>query len=149
MPGERPAHRDPERRLTRLLETHALLAEVSRQLGPALDLSSLVERVLTAMRDLVEFRGGTIQLVDDGEIYIAAADPPAGEELRRLRLPVGKGLSGRAVQTGETVYSPDLDSDPRIDRMVRGVGTNSEIRSYLAIPLICLGEVIGVLQVDL
>jgi len=148
MSGDRSAPRDAESRLTRLLDTHALLAQVSRELGPALDLASLVERVLGAMRGLVEFRGGTIQLIDGDDLYIAASDPPASAEVMHSRLPIGKGLSGRAAQTGETFYSPDLDSDPRVDRAVRSLGSNADIRSYLAIPLICLGEVIGVLQVD-
>ena len=145
----RPDHaRDPEHRLRRMLETNALLAQVAREIGPATDLEAVLSAVLRAMRDLVHFQGGSIQLVDGSEVHVAAAEPPVSDEVRAIRLPVGKGLSGRAVASGETIYSPDLDADDRVDQALRGLGSNSTIRSYLAVPLVCLGEVIGVLQVD-
>ncbi len=46
------------------------------------------------------------------------------------------------------IYSPDLDTDPRVDPELRRLGTNRPTKSYLAVPLVCLGRVIGVLQVD-
>jgi signal transduction histidine kinase len=46
------------------------------------------------------------------------------------------------------VYCPDLDSDPRVDQALRRLGSNAGMRSYLAVPLVCLGRVIGLLQID-
>jgi signal transduction histidine kinase len=140
--------RDAEQRLRRLLDTNALLARVARDIGPALDVDSVLHTVLRGMRDLVDFRGGSVHLVDGHEVCVAAADPPVSEEVAAIRLPVGKGLSGRVVATGEALYSPDLDADDRVDQSLRSRGSNAGMRSYLAVPLICLGEVIGALQVD-
>ena len=140
--------RDAEQRLRRLLDTNALLARVARDIGPALDVDSVLHTVLRGMRDLVEFRGGSVHLVDGNEVCVAAADPPVSEEVAAIRLPVGKGLSGRVVATGEALYSPDLDADDRVDQSLRTRGSNAGMRSYLAVPLVCLGEVIGALQVD-
>jgi K+-sensing histidine kinase KdpD len=138
-----------EERLERLLALHALLAAVAREIGPAVDLDHVLRTVLGAMRSLVEFRGGTIHLLDDdGMVYVAAADPPVSPEVRAARLPVGSGLSGRVIATGERVYSPDLDRDARVDTALRRLGSNAGMRSYLAVPLVCTGRVIGVLQVD-
>jgi signal transduction histidine kinase len=64
------------------------------------------------------------------------------------RLPVGHGLVGITVATGQPQYSPDLDGDHRIDPQLRQLGSNASMRSYLAVPLVCLGWVIGVLEVD-
>lgn len=137
-----------EERLQRLLELQSLLSGVARDVGAALELQPVLQTVLEAMRKLVTFRGGTIQLLDERGLYIAAADPPVSADVRAARLPVGKGLGGRVVSDGEPVYSPDLDADPRVDPKLRLAGSNAEMKSYLAVPLFVLGEVIGVVQVD-
>jgi len=140
---------DSDERLERLLALHTLLASVAREIGPALELEPVLRTVLGAMRSLVEFRGGTIHLVDDdGMVYVAAADPPVSPEVKAARLPVGSGLSGRVIVNGQTIYSPDLDGDERVDPALRRLGSNAGMRSYLAVPLVCVGRVIGVLQVD-
>ncbi|HZN14047.1 MAG TPA: GAF domain-containing protein, partial [Acidimicrobiales bacterium] len=137
-----------ETRLRRVLELQELLAEVSHKIGPARELAPVLRTVLDAMRSLVDFRGGSICLVDDRGVFVAAADEEISPEMAAARVPVGSGLAGRAVATGETVYSPDLDNDERVDPELRRLGTNRPTKSYLAVPLVCLGKVIGVLQVD-
>ncbi|HZQ29321.1 MAG TPA: GAF domain-containing protein [Acidimicrobiales bacterium] len=138
-----------EARLARLMDLHALLAGVARDIGPATDLGAVLTVVLRAMRSLVAFRGGTICLVDgENQVYVAASDPPVSPEVMAARLPVGSGLAGRVIATGQTVYSPDLDSDRRVDPDLRRLGSNAGMTTFLAVPLVCLGRVIGVLQVD-
>lgn len=134
--------------LIRTVEAHALLAEVSASMGPAIDLDTTVRNVLAAMRRLMEFRGGSVCLVEDGYIRIRAAEPEPSAEVLAARLPVGEGIAGRVVATGESVYSPDLDHDERVDPTLRRLGSNAGMASYLAVPLISLGRVIGLLQVD-
>src|SRR4051794_30124627 len=124
------------------------MARVSRELGPATDLQAVLATVLRAMRSLVEFRGGSVCLVEDRTIRVAAADPPVSDEVGAARLPVGHGLVGITVATGHPQYSPDLDDDHRVDPALRRLGSNAGMRSYLAVPLVCLGWVIGVLEVD-
>jgi signal transduction histidine kinase len=135
-------------RLERLLELQTLLARVAREIGPALELHGVLTTVLHAMRSLVDFRGGTVQLLDERGVYVAAADPPVSEEVLNARVPVGTGLSGRVISTGTTIYSPDIQSDDRVDPALRKAGTNAPSHSYLAVPLVVLGQVTGVLQVD-
>jgi signal transduction histidine kinase len=135
-------------RLQRILDAQAVLARVASDLGPDLDLDQVVSTVIEAMRKLIDFRGGTVQLVDERGIYIAAADPSLDAEVIALRIPIGQGLSGRVVATGQPVLSSDLDEDDRVIPEVRSTGSNAEVRSYLAVPLVCLGEIIGALQID-
>ena len=135
-------------RLSRLLGLQTLLAHVAREIGPALELQAVLQAVLGAMRSLMDFRGGAILLVEDRQVYVAASDPPVSPEVAEARVPVGQGLAGRAVAEGRTVYSPDLDVDGRVDPILRDTGSNAGMRSFLAVPLVCLGEVIGLLEVD-
>jgi signal transduction histidine kinase len=136
------------RRLERIAASQALLAEVSRSLGPASELDATVKPVLGAMRELVEFRGGSICLVEGQSVRMAACDPPASDEVLALRLPIGSGIAGRVIETGQTIYVPDLDADRRVDADVRRTGSNAGMVSYLCVPLVCLGQTVGLLQVD-
>ena len=135
-------------RLSRLLGLQTLPAHVAREIGPALELQAVLHAVLRAMRSLMDFRGASILLVEDGQLYVAAADPDVDEAVANLRIPVGTGLAGRAVAQSRTVYSPDLDNDDRVDPVVRNTGSNKEIKSFLVVPLVCLGESIGAIEVD-
>ncbi|MBA2282838.1 MAG: GAF domain-containing sensor histidine kinase [Acidimicrobiia bacterium] len=139
---------EPAARLELVLAQQALLARVAHEIGPADELEPVLRTILASMRSLVEFRGGTICLVDDHGVYVAASDPPVSVEVARSRVPVGTGLAGRCVQTGEAVYSADVTADQRVDQRLAAAGSNRTMRSYLAVPLVCLGEIIGVLQVD-
>jgi K+-sensing histidine kinase KdpD len=132
----------------RLLEVQALMANLSREIGPALELGRVLSIVINGMRSLVDFDGGSVSLVDDQGLYVAAADPDVSDEVKALRLPIGKGLSGRAVQTTQTVYSPDIRNDPRVPTEISTLGSNVKLVSYLAVPLVVFGEAIGVIQVN-
>jgi K+-sensing histidine kinase KdpD len=142
------AQRSPAERYERLLEVQALMAQLAREIGPALELERVLQIVLNGMRSLLDFDGGSVSLVDDQGLYVAAADPPVSDEVMALRLPVGSGISGRAVQSGMTQYSPDIRVDPRVPTEVSNLGSNSKLVSYLAVPLIVLGQAIGAIQVN-
>ena len=139
---------DAELRLKRVLEYQALLADVSYRIGPALELQPVLRTVLDAMRSLIEFRGGSICLVDDRGVYVAAADTEISPEMAAARVPVGSGIAGRIVATGEPLYVANVDTDERVDPELRRLAANLPTNSYVGVPLVCLGRVIGVLQVD-
>src|SRR4051812_44934690 len=140
--------RTPEARLARLLDAQSVIARVAASLGPDLELDEVLPAVLTAMRKLFDFKGGTVQLIDERGVYIAAADPPMPAEMADLRVRVGEGISGRVIATGRPTWSGDIKSDERVSASLTDVGSNLETHSYLAVPLVCLGETIGALQID-
>src|SRR3954471_8550967 len=137
-----------EVRLARILDAQAVLARVAGSLGPDLDMDEVLATVLTAMRKLLDFKGGTVQLVDERGVYIAASDPAVPAEMATLRVRVGEGISGRVIATGRPECSGDIKTDRRVSASITDVGSNVETRSYLAVPLVCLGEIIGALQID-
>jgi len=139
---------DAEARLARILDAQSVLARVAAALGPDLDMDEVLLEVLAAMRKLVDFKGGTVQLVDDRGVYIAAADPPVSNAMAASRVRVGEGISGRVIASGQAVWSDDIHTDNRVSASSRSVDGNLETHSYLAVPLVCLGETIGVLQID-
>src|SRR3954464_8402092 len=94
------AARTSVERYERLLEVQSLMGHLAREIGPALELERVLQIVLNGMRSLLDFDGGSVSLLDDQGLYVAAADPAVSPEVVALRLPVGTGISGRAVQTG-------------------------------------------------
>ena len=73
-------------RYGRLLEVQTLMARVSREIGPALDLQRVLKTVLEAVRDLVDCDGGLISLVEDQYLTVAAVTPEPDEAIPPVRL---------------------------------------------------------------
>jgi two-component system, OmpR family, sensor histidine kinase KdpD len=125
-----------------------LLLWLATRITRTLDLQEVLDESLSAIRALVQFGGGAIQLVEDDMLVAAATDPPMSPEARTVRIPVGQGVSGGIAATGEPVYITDITEDPRVHPEGRRKGVSSGVRSYFGVPLIAHGEPIGVLQID-
>jgi len=125
-----------------------LLLELGREVTSTLDLQEVLDKSFTALRTLVDFGGGSIQLVEENMLVAKAGDPPMTEEAKHVRIPVGKGISGTIAETGEPIYIPDILDDPRVPPLRMRKGVSPEVRSYFGIPLIVAGRPVGVLQID-
>src|SRR6185369_8678312 len=100
--------------------------------------------------EVLDAAGASVLLLDEekGELYfpfVAETDPEAGARLQDQRVPVGRGLGGVVVRTGEPLHVSDAPSDPRyyagIDRET-GVITGP----MLAAPLRTRQGVVGVVS---
>ena len=128
---------------------YRLLLDLARDITGCLDLPTVMERTFRALRQVTHFTGGSIQLVDDdGQLGIAAADPPPTAEALAARIPVGQGVGGTIASTGEPRYIADITAHGDVTQARRRQSTSTGVRSYFGVPLICAGGVIGVLQVD-
>src|SRR4030088_2852017 len=78
-----------------------LLLELSREVTSNLNLQDVLDASLTALRKLLDFGGGAIQLIEEGCLAAAATDPPASAEARTVRIPVGQGVSGLIAANGD------------------------------------------------
>jgi signal transduction histidine kinase len=126
----------------------ALFLELARSVSSSLDLQDVLDQTFAALRKLVPFNGGAIQLIEDEHLVAAATVPAMTEEARSVRIPVGQGISGSIAATGEQIYIPDITRDERVPEEARRRGVSGGVRSYFGVPLIARGEPIGVLQVD-
>jgi K+-sensing histidine kinase KdpD len=139
--------RSAAERYERLVEVQALMASVAREIGPALELQRVLTIVLNGMRSLLDFDGGSITLIDDRGMYVAASDPPVNADFADMRMPPHQGIRGRAIQTGVTQYSPDMRTDDRVPREVGIAAGHARIVSVIVVPLIVFGEAIGTITV--
>lgn len=126
-----------------------LLLRLARQITGRHDLDDVLAEVLRCLRPLVDFGGGSIQLLDDeGWIQMAASDPIAPPHVMSQRIPLGSSVAGRVILTEHPVYIPDLEVESGLSSEQSGRRVSSGVRSYFAVPLVADGRAIGVLQVD-
>src|SRR5687768_288820 len=99
------ALRDPS---MAIIEETRLLLHLSCEVTSSLDLQQVLDKSLAGLRRLIRFGGGSIQLVDEDGLALAAADPPAPPAAEGLREPLGTGIGGRIVASGEPIYVADV-----------------------------------------
>jgi sigma-B regulation protein RsbU (phosphoserine phosphatase) len=131
------------RRADRQNRTMKALAQVSREFSSILDLNELLSKLATTMRDLINYDAFSILLVD----YQARALRHSfsiryDQRVDIDNVPLGKGLTGAAAETRETVRVEDTAKDPRY------IASHPDIRSELAVPLILQDRVIGVMDLE-
>lgn len=114
----------------------------------SLDLQEVLNLSFAAIRRLLDFGGGSIQLIEEGMLELAATEPRATAEALTVRIPVGQGVSGTIAATGEPIYIPDILEDSRVHPVGRVKATSPGVRSWFGAPLILSGSTIGVVQID-
>src|SRR5579864_1739654 len=95
--GDMPNHAEtgpPSAERAPSLDQAQLLLELGRAVTSSLDLQEVLDTSFRALRQLVSFGGGSIQLIEDGALVPAATEPPMTDEAKRVRIPIGKGISG-------------------------------------------------------
>ncbi|MBC7809808.1 MAG: GAF domain-containing protein, partial [Burkholderiales bacterium] len=132
-----------QRRISQLAAINAVAATVSQ----SLDLDVTLETALRVVVDTVQADAGGISLIDDkaGEVVMRAqrgwvrdfVNPP-------MRIPFGKGMSGRVIRTNDVVIENDL----------KGTGElavprfrEEPFRSIAMAPMHARGKVIGILSI--
>lgn len=122
----------------------AYLLEVADAVNTTLDLNTLLQRVAEMLRRVIDYEIFAILLLTEKtqELHIRfqVGHPP--EVAERIRIKVGQGVTGQAVQRREAVLVNDVAAENNFVNFTPGV------RSELAVPLIAKNKVIGVLDVE-
>ena len=127
---------------------YRLLVEGAKEVTGRLDLDAVLEHAFTALARSVRFTGGSILLVEDNQVRIAAALPAPTSDALAARIPLGQGVSGTIALTGEPRYLPDITIASTVTANRRSQSVSGGVRSWYGVPLISEGRPIGVLQVD-
>ena len=129
-------------------ERYRVLVQLERDLTSRRDLQDVLYSTLHGLHQLIDFDGGSIQLLDDdGFIRLAASDPPAPDEVQGFRVPLGSSVAGRILLTEQPVYIPDVLEDGRVSPSSPKYLSNG-VRAYYGVPLLAEGRAIGLLQID-
>jgi HD-GYP domain-containing protein (c-di-GMP phosphodiesterase class II) len=139
---------EESRRLLDEMQRRALqqqaLAVIQNELTTTLDRRMVLTRIMDYARTLLDCEATSVWELDEqhGLLVLHVATGERGGELAEVTVPVGQGIIGHVVATGETVLVEDVSQDARhyqaIDEQ-SGFVTRSILCAPLRAPRIMLG----------
>lgn len=129
---------DAERRRAAQL---AALQSVSQAVASSLQLGQVFETVVQVLHDTFNYHYVSIYRLD-GEMLRLGAQVGYLTELIYWEVPITRGVSGRAVRTGQTQFIKDVTADPDFLR------ASYEVESEICVPLLKDQVVLGTLNVE-
>ena len=125
-------------------ETVAILAELIQEINASLDLDQVLSSAARQIKRLIDYEIFAVLLPDEGtnQLYFRFAIGHRREVVDHWRVPIGDGIIGAAITTGQAVRVGDVTKDPRY------LNALDSVRSELAVPLIARGHTVGVLDIE-
>lgn len=126
-----------------------LLVRVSREVAAALDLRTVLQRLLFAAIQYVGGERGSIVVMDDAgkpvDATIVYGRQFHEHTTQQLRETVEKGLAGWVVQNRKSALVPDTSKDERWLRREDDSAEKSGAKSAICVPLMARERLVGVL----
>jgi two-component system, NtrC family, sensor histidine kinase KinB len=146
--------RRPASSMQKQLRELTFLYETSQVLAATLDLDSMLQSLITQVRDYFQVDAVSVALLDEetgpdlagaGELVFRIAVGEAADEVIGLRLAAGQGIAGWVLQTGEPALVAAAHDDARF---YPGVDDRTDFftRMMLAVPIKDEGRAIGVIE---
>ena len=109
-----------------------------------LELEQLLDELLERIRDLLDADTAAMLLMDkERDVLIPRATKGFDAKLEiPVAIPIGQGFAGRVAAERTTVVIDDIEQAEIVNPVLRQVG----IRSLIGVPLLRLGELIGVVH---
>ncbi|MGM0374349.1 MAG: GAF domain-containing protein, partial [Chloroflexota bacterium] len=122
-----------------------IISEVSLAATQLLEVEEILDLALDTFTNKLGMAVVMIYLLDPtlGRYTLQAShglSDEQNEEIERRRRS-GHDITQKVIDTGEGVFVPDMSTDPRF----QGVWDNLEGRSYVKLPLVSRGAVVGVI----
>ncbi|PYT18085.1 MAG: serine/threonine protein phosphatase [Acidobacteria bacterium] len=131
------------RRVERQNRTLRTLAHLSQEFSSILDLDELLGKIAATIRALINYDAFSIFLVDsERKVLRHRFSVRYDQRINLDSIPLGKGITGAAAESRETVRVLNTLEDPRY------IASHAEVRSEMAVPLIVQDRVVGVLDVE-
>jgi len=120
------------------------LIELADALNSTLELDGLLQRVAALVRRVIDYEIFAILLLNERkqEMRMRFHIGHAPEVAERLRVPVGRGITGQAAQRRQAVRVDDVTRESNY------INAHPAVRSELAVPLIAKDRVIGVIDIQ-
>jgi len=121
---------------------------VARELSQLDDLHSLLERIMNSAKKVMRADASSLFMIDHetNELYIESAQGDVGEQISRIRFPMGKGIAGWVAQKSKAQLIPDAYEDARFNSEY-DKKTGYRTKSVVCVPLEYKGKTTGVIQI--
>lgn len=131
------------RRAERQNRTLKTLVAMAQEFSSVLDLDRLLTKISSSVRKLIEYNAFSILLVDEEQQALRHRFSIRYDQRVKLdNIPLGKGITGAAVESRAPVRVNDTSRDPRY------IASHPGICSEVAVPLILNDKVIGVIDLE-
>jgi phosphoserine phosphatase RsbU/P len=125
------------------LRVEEFLIELADALNTTLDLDTLLGRIAEMVKRVIPYEIFAILLLNDRTQELRMRFQIGHkQETERLRIKIGQGVTGEAVQRREPVMIGDVTTYPNY------VNGHESVRSELAVPLVAKGKIIGVIDIQ-
>lgn len=130
------------------VEALSSLMEVSIIINSTLDLDDLMLLVMEKAQGVMKAEASSVMIInaEKNVLVCPVALGEVGEKIKKIELPIDKGIAGWVAARGEPLIVPDAYRDarfnPKVDRE-----TGFRTRSILAAPLKVKDRIIGVAEV--
>ena len=130
-----------------LLDHYERIIEISQELNATFDLMSLLRKIVSAAKELINTEAASIMLVDEatGQLRFTIASNIKPHEMENIVIPMESSIAGWIVTHGEPRVINNVESEPQ-----HFEGVDEEIhfrtRNMLGVPMRTHDKVIGVMQ---
>ena len=132
----------------RLASEMAVLREIASAVARERDVRKLLENVLGILERSMGMLRGTFTLLEGDELRIVVSSRALNAEERALgRYHVGEGITGLVAKTGKAEVVCDVRADRRFLNRTQSRGPD-EALSFVCVPLLHRGQIIGTLAAD-
>jgi signal transduction histidine kinase len=150
-----------EKRVMERTRELSTLLEVSRQIASTLRIEPLLGLILDQLREVVEYRGGSLLKLRENDLVIVEyRGPIPREQVIGLRFPLDRiGPIWELARAGQPVMICDVYGDNPLARTFRDAigevvesgleGAWSYIRSWMGVPLVQKGKTVGLLGLSI
>jgi GAF domain-containing protein len=126
---------------TRLLVALREIVDVVRL---TIDRKELLSVILKLANESTHAERGSIMLISEGTLRVEIAKGMDEEVVRKIRVPLGEGISGKVAVEGRPLLISGKARGKEFDRAME----RSDVKSAMCVPLVVNGEVIGVINVS-
>jgi two-component system nitrate/nitrite sensor histidine kinase NarX len=149
-------YQELEQRVEERTRELATLLQVSHDVNSTLELQPLMDLILDQLKTVVDYTGASILILEGTDLGVQAyRGPIPSEEARQLRFPLEKALVNlQVIRRREPIIIPDVRNGTPLARMFRLTAggelesTFGYVRSWLGVPLMAKGEILGMLTLD-
>lgn len=139
----------PEETKDKATEQSALLSslrEIVDAVRLTIDRKELLSVILKLATESTGAERGSIMLISHEEkmLRVEIAKGMDEEVVRKIRVPIGDGVSGKVVQTGKPLIISGKAKSENFDRPMDRI----DVKSAMCVPLVVNGEIIGVINVS-
>ncbi len=131
--------------LSRKNRYEAIVSTVTRSVHRSIDLQEVLENAVDSLSENVEkVRHVLIYLAEGSEAVIRAhRGCPEWYIERAGRIPYPRGLTWKVILEGKSVHCADIDQDKALGQ----AGRDTDIKSYLSMPIFFEGRAVGTLHI--